>query len=190
MGTNPVTEYKFAIVIPTKTMRLLVFFLAFFLSTTAVSGQRRNNCEMKAGLDCGSVVTLQPGDSYTIQNKSCKNGKIPRNEICWWEFNFKGCIPKVHCDYVDIKGRGKRCCGDSLRMVVFPWMRNVCDVQESFDLSPGLSEDGATQIQRPLHVVFTTDEKKKKKQRKGFKCEMTCEEPGPEENLTGESEES
>merc|ERR1712025_1422659 len=98
------------------------------------------------------------------------------SRIGWWEFNFKGCIPKVHCDYVDIRGRGKRCCGDSLRMVVFPWMENVCDVKEPINLSPGLSEDGASQIQRPLHVVFTTDGKKKKKQRKGFKCEVTCEE--------------
>ena len=53
-------------------------------------------------------MLLEPGTLYTIESKKCKRGKYPKNDFCYWSFDVKDCIPAVHCDYIDIKGRGKR----------------------------------------------------------------------------------
>ena len=66
------------------------------------------------GMKCNTVRTLEPGSVYNIASKKCKKGKYPKNEYCAWEFSLKSCTPIVHCDYIDIKGKGKRlkqkCC--------------------------------------------------------------------------------
>ena len=59
-------------------------------------------------MECNTYETLEPGAVYNIASKKCKKGKYPKNDYCFWEFSLKGCTPVVHCDYIDIKGKGKR----------------------------------------------------------------------------------
>ena len=66
------------------------------------------------GMKCNTYETLEPGTVYNIESKKCKKGKYPKNEYCSWNFSLELCTPIVHCDYIDIKGKGKRlkqkCC--------------------------------------------------------------------------------
>ena len=63
---------------------------------------------MTLGLECDSWETLNPGSSFMVESKTCKKGRYPKNENCEWFFDVNGCTPTLHCDMIDIKGRGKK----------------------------------------------------------------------------------
>eukprot|EP00091_Calanus_sinicus_P005853 TRINITY_DN1638_c0_g1_i4.p1 TRINITY_DN1638_c0_g1~~TRINITY_DN1638_c0_g1_i4.p1 ORF type:complete len:100 (+),score=23.34 TRINITY_DN1638_c0_g1_i4:74-373(+) len=70
-----------------QTLPLLVTLLLLVASTAA---KKKGKCKLENGLKCNSWKTLEPGSSYTIESKTCKKGKYPKNELCSWYFPWMG----------------------------------------------------------------------------------------------------
>jgi len=157
-------------------MRLLAILVVPLLAAI-VYGGKKNRCKIDKGLDCNSYKPLEPGLEYTIESKTCKNGRYPKNEFCSWVFYINGCTPKVHCDTIDIKGKGKRCRGDRLSLMTSGWDQVLCGKKKDVTIFPDVGEPAYSYSyyygQEYLDIIFTTD---RKRHGKGFSCQVSCEE--------------
>merc|ERR1712013_345328 len=150
----------------------ILALLATLLLASVVLAQK--NCKKETGMKCNTGKTLEPGSVYNIASKKCKKGKYPKNEYCAWEFSLKSCTPIVHCDYIDIKGKGKRCRGDMLHMSTMSWAKDLCGKKKDLTIYPEVGQDYSYYYGMDyLSILFISD---KKKQGKGFKCQVYCEE--------------
>merc|ERR1711970_1055500 len=146
----------------------IIFLLSTLLMAALVASQKNRKCTQQ-GLECYSEEMLEPGTLYTIESKKCgKKGRYPGNDYCYWGFEVKDCIPTVHCDYIDIKGRGKRCRGDNLSIYTSDWGKDVCGKKQDGTFPP------ETVVQQGyLDIVFYSN---RRKHGKGFQCQVYCEE--------------
>jgi len=120
-------------------MRTLPLLVTLLLLVASAAAKKKGKCKLENGLKCNSWKTLEPGSSYTIESKTCKKGKYPKNELCSWYFSVDGCSPTVHCDSIDIKGKGKRCRGDKLTLSSDE-EEVICGRMENATFSPDTDE--------------------------------------------------
>merc|ERR1712179_6267 len=152
-------------------MRFLALLATLLLAAVLCA---KKKCKKETGLKCNTYETLEPGAVYNIASKKCKKGKYPKHDYCFWKFTINGCTPVVHCDYIDIKGKGKRCRGDSLGISTMSWGRSLCGKKKDLTIYPD-SDYWNYYDMEYLLITFGSD---KKKEGKGFQCQVFCEEPG------------